>query len=134
MLPKSIITVHSSLIRETRSLSATYVSGGTDTVSSNLNSFKIDANIYFQKGIGLTVGYFNINGSADKKYYSGNSNWKPDSNGSMFEITYLPWYNTKFSIQYVMYNKFNGQANNYDGNGRNASQNNTLYCLAWFSF
>jgi len=134
MLPKSIITVHSSLIQESRTLNATFLAGATDAPSSKLNSFKIDGNIYFQKGVGLTVGYFNVYGSTDYKFYNGNSNGKPDSNGSMFEITYLPWYNTKFSIQYVMYNKFDGQANNYDGTSRNAAQNNTLYCLAWFSF
>jgi hypothetical protein len=133
-LPKSIVTVHSSLIQETRKLNATFLGGGTDANTTKLNSFKIDGNIYFQKGIGITLGYFNVNGDADHLYYTKNSNGKPDSNGSMFEINYLPWYNTKFSIQYVMYNKFDGQAKNYDGTGRNASQNNTLYCLAWFSF
>jgi len=41
---------------------------------------------------------------------------------------------TKFSLQYVIYNKFNGSSTNYDGFGRNASGNNTLYLLAWFAF
>jgi hypothetical protein len=130
LLPKAIFTLHSSIIMENRKLNATL--GNADSASSKLNSFKIDANLYLNKGIGFTVGYFNIMG--DKNSINGTFNGLPDSNGSMIEINYLPWYNTKFSIQYVMYNKFDGQANNYDGTGRNASQNNTLYCLAWFSF
>jgi hypothetical protein len=33
-----------------------------------------------------------------------------------------------------VYTKFNGARNNYDGSGRNASDNNTLYLLAWLVF
>ena len=33
-----------------------------------------------------------------------------------------------------MYNKFNGASDNYDGAGRNASDNNTLYLLSWINF
>jgi hypothetical protein len=107
---------------------------GADNLTSKLNSFKIDGNLYLQNGIGFTLGYFNVSGDMDKTYYATNINGKPDSNGTMAEISFLPWYNTKFAIQYVMYNKFNGQASNYDGTNRKGSDNNTLYCLAWFSF
>ena len=31
-------------------------------------------------------------------------------------------------------NKFNGASSNYDGNGRNAKDNDTLYLLAWLAF
>jgi hypothetical protein len=30
-------------------------------------------------------------------------------------------------MQYVLYNKFNGAHTNYDGSGRDAADNNTLY-------
>jgi hypothetical protein len=33
-----------------------------------------------------------------------------------------------------MYSKFNGASNNYDGFGRNASDNNTFYLLGWLMF
>ena len=46
----------------------------------------------------------------------------------------LPWLNTKLQIQYVGYDKFNGMRTNYDGSGRNASNNNTLYGLVWVNF
>ncbi len=139
-LPKANLSFHSSLIHENRKLDATFGSGGADNSSSKLNSFKIDGSIYFKKGVGLTLGYFNMTGDMDKTLYddgspvTGTFNGKPDSNGTMVEVSFLPWYNTKFLVQYVMYNKFNGQASNYDGFSRNASQNNTLYCLAWISF
>jgi hypothetical protein len=49
-------------------------------------------------------------------------------------LQFLPWLNTKLAVQYVWYNKFNGSKNNYDDAGRNASDNNTLYVLAWLVF
>lgn len=32
---------------------------------------------------------------------------------------------------YTSYNRFNGASANYDGNGRNAKDNNSIYLLAW---
>jgi hypothetical protein len=128
----STITVHSSLITENKTYSAT-------NLSPKLTSFKIDGNLTLQKGIGFTLGYFNVMGDADATLISndaitGSANNKPDSNGLLAELSYLPWYNTKISLQYVKYNKFNGGSDNYDGAGRNASQNNNLYLLLWISF
>jgi hypothetical protein len=37
-------------------------------------------------------------------------------------------------LQYTNYTKFNGASSNYDGNGRNAKDNNTLFLNAWFAF
>jgi len=36
-----------------------------------------------------------------------------------------------FLAQYTMYSTFNGASSNYDGYGRSASDNNTLYLLVW---
>ena len=38
---------------------------------------------------------------------------------------------TQLALQYAFYFKFNGAQSNYDGFGRNAWDNNTLYLLAW---
>ena len=43
----------------------------------------------------------------------------------------LPKENIQLIAQYTMYNKFNGKSTNYDGSGRNASDNNTLYLMLW---
>jgi len=37
-------------------------------------------------------------------------------------------------VQYTLYDRFNGGKDNYDGAGRRASGNNTLYLLAWVVF
>jgi hypothetical protein len=49
-------------------------------------------------------------------------------------VNYLPWLNVKLQLQYVAYEKFNGLKTNYDGTGRNASDNNTLYALVWLNY
>ena len=61
---------------------------------------------------------------------SGSLNGSPNSNGVILELDYMPpwkYLYTKFTLQYVIYNEFNGAGTNYDGFGRNASDNNTLY-------
>jgi len=62
---------------------------------------------------------------------SFNSN--PTTNAWIGEIYYSPWLNVKFGLQYTYYTKFNGAQNNYDGVGRNASNNDTTYLYAWFA-
>jgi hypothetical protein len=121
-------SLHSSLINETEVRDTS----STQSVRINFNSFKIDGNLYLKNGLGATLGYFNTKGTKDENV--GSLNNKPDSNGFIAQLEYLPWYNTKFALQYVTYNKFDGNQNNYDGNGRNAPNNNTLYLLVWLNF
>ena len=121
-------TMHTSLINEKEKRDTS----DSQHLTLNFSSFKIDGNLYFKNGLGATVGYFNTSGTTDQAV--GSFTNKPNSNGFIFQLEYLPWYNTKFTIQYVLYNKFDGRAGNYDGLGRNAANNNTLYLLAWLNF
>jgi hypothetical protein len=51
------------------------------------------------------------------------------------ELTYNAWENTRFGLQYVRYNTFNGSSTSYDVvEGRRASANNTLYAYTWLAF
>jgi hypothetical protein len=120
------LVLHSSLIRETEKRNSTIN-------NFHFNSFKIDGNLYLKNGLGATMGYFNSSGTKDADVVESSTN-KPNSNGFIYQIEYLPWYNTKFSIQYITYSMFDGSSTNYNGAGRNASDNNTLYLLAWFNF
>jgi hypothetical protein len=65
---------------------------------------------------------------------NGSRSGKPDSDGFILQLNYIPWHNMQFSLQYVINNKFNGSKINYDDNNRNASANNTLYLLTWINF
>ena len=86
--------------------------------------------------VGLTAAFFDISGDSNPSVYSplpvdGSRNGKPDSQGWIGQISYYPWQNVRLSAQYTWYTKFNGASDNYDGFGRDATDNNTLYLLAW---
>jgi hypothetical protein len=127
-LSNGAFSMHASFINETESRDTSSV----NTIKLNFNSFKIDGNLYLKNGLGATLGYFNTSGSFDD--HIGSLTNKPNSSGYIAQLEYLPWYNTKFALQYVAYNKFDGSKNNYDDNGRNAAHNNTIYLLAWLNF
>ncbi len=133
------LTLHSTYIHETQDLNATFDAEGAQYKSNNLNTFKIDANVFLKHGFAFALGYFKVNGSSDNGLFGpesvdGSRLSLPDSDGLLAEIDYLPWINTKLSLQYIMYNKFNGAKTNYDGYNRKAGGNNTLYVLLWINF
>ena len=133
------LTVHTTYINEKRSLDGTFNDGGSASNSLNLNSFKVVGNYYLHQQVGFSLGYFMLSGDGDAILYApgaieGSAMGSPNSNGFIAEFDYLPWYNTKFGIQYVAYSKFNGASTNYDGAGRNASDNNSIYLSSWIAF
>jgi len=113
--------------------------------SDTLQQFRVDGNYEFGHRGQVSLGYFNTWGSTDKTLYpkldadltppaptvDTSASGSPDNAGFIAEVDYLPWENTKFSLQYTAYTKFNGAGSNYNGAGRNASDNNTLYLNSW---
>jgi hypothetical protein len=102
--------------------------------SNNLRTFRFGGNYYYQRRYGLSAGYFSTTGSSDSVAYSPSANGSPDTKGWAAELSFFPWQNVKLAAQYTAYQKFNGASDNYDGNGRNASDNNTLYLYVWLAF
>jgi len=94
----------------------------------------------FVVGYGLHVGERYRNLPFVAEYLPGDpgvitsASNSPDTTGWIAEAIYVPWLNTKLSLQYTAYSKFNGGGTNYDGVGRNASGNNTWYALIWFAY
>ena len=133
-------TIHTAYIHENQKLNASFSGGNSQNLENKLNKFNLDGSLYFkQQGLNLTAGYFDVTGSSDNVLYapatvSGSNTALPNSNGIRTQIDYLPWENTKLSLQYFAYNKFNGASSNYDGFGRSASDNNMLYLQFWFAF
>jgi hypothetical protein len=125
-------SLHAALINEKESREVTDTAQNTSKLSLSFNSFKVDANLYLKNGLGATVGYFNNTGTEDVKVQSLTN--KPNSSGFISQLELLSMYNTKFAVQYVSYQKFDGSKTNYDGAGRNAAHNNAIYLLAWFCF
>ncbi len=136
LLGAHTFTLHSTWIHEKQELDASYAAGDSANRSDTLDTFKLDGTYYQNRHWGGTLGFFNTTGDADPGLYApaavdGSRTGKPDSRGWIAELDYLPWENTKFALQYTAYDRFNGASNNYDGFGRDAADNNSLYFNAW---
>ena len=142
-------SVQAAWIHEDQRLSASQALGFAANSSNTLDFFKFKASYVYQQTYGAAVSYFATSGSTDTGLFApapitGSANGKPNSNGWIFELDWLPfmkspleiapWAQAKLSLQYVAYGKFNGASRNYDGFGRNASDNDTLFLHAWFAF
>lgn len=141
---KHIVTLSGTHIHENMTLDAAFASGAAANPANTLSTSRIWATYYYRRRIGGTLGYFSTVGSTDAVLYGPtpaggpgvvtSANGSPDTRGWIAEVNYLPWLNVKLSLQYTAYAKFNGGAGNYDGAGRSASDNNTLYALLWFAY
>jgi len=136
---KGQFTLHTGYTSENQTLNSSFGAGDSQNLNNHLNEFNINGSLFFTKGFMFTTGYFNTVGSSDNGLYApadvdGSINGLPNSNGVRTQFDFLPWENTKFSVQYFSYGKFNGSSTNYDGSGRNASDNNMLYLQLWLAF
>jgi hypothetical protein len=133
-----IFSVQTTYIYERRSLDASFNLVAPGPLSSNpsndLRTFRFGGNYYYQRRYGLSAGYFSITGSTDTLAYPASATGSPDTKGWAAELSFMPWQNLKLAAQYTWYQKFNGASTNYDGTGRNASDNNTFYLYAWLAF
>ena len=112
----------------------------TSNRTDRLHAFRAKATYYFEKKYGVNLASFRIHGTADNGLYNtgdavtGSGNGSPDSAGTILEFNYLPRRDVRLMLQFTHYNKFNGATRDYDGFGRNARDNDTMYLLGWFMF
>ena len=140
------LSANASLIREHRSLNASFASGASSAVSNELQTFRADLSYTFQHTWNATIAGFDTRGTTNVALFapaslSGSSTGSPNSRGYILQFEYIPfgkgdsflrpWINFRVGVQYTGYTEFNGSASNYDGFGRSASQNNTLFTYFW---
>ncbi len=140
---KDVLSLRGTYIRENSNLasSASVPSSAGGPLASqgghHLNTFMSNAEFHFGNRYSGSFGWFITQGTADTTLYSlatGSANGDPRSAGYIANVSYWPWQNLQLAAQYTGYTRFNGAANNYDGSGRNASANNTVYLDAKFLF
>jgi hypothetical protein len=134
-----LVTALATYIHESQTLDASVIDLFAAHADNNLKTLKLTGEYSYRRKIGGSLGYFNTTGSTDMTLYAaapvvGSANNSPNTDGYIAELNYLPWLNVKLQIQYVGYEKFNGLKLNYDGTGRNASDNNTLFALVWLNY
>jgi len=127
-------------LHETQTLDATLAVGASEKAKNDLTTARASVGYLPNLRWGTTLGYFQTSGSTDVVLFApaavtGSRTGSPNTSGLIGEIQYNAWQNTRFGLQYVAYNKFNGASTAYDvSGGRNAGDNNTLYLYTWLAF
>jgi hypothetical protein len=137
-----IFSMAATHIHEKQTLDASFAAGTSANQKDHLTTSRLAATYFYRRKWGGTASYFSTTGSVDPNLYgigsspgvTTSANGSPDTRGWIVEGDYLPWLNVKLSVQYTSYAKFNGGSSNYDGYGRNASANNTVYVAAWLAY
>jgi hypothetical protein len=142
------LSANFNVIHEKQSLDATFAGGGSASSTDHLNTVGFDLTYAYQQTYAASVGLFNTSGSTDMGLYApnpadGSLSGSPDSRGYIVQLEYVPfgkldsfarpWLNLRLGLQYTGYQRFNGAGANYDGFGRSASDNNTLFGFFWFA-
>jgi len=143
------IVVNASLIHERQQLAASFSSGAADNPSNHLEALEVDASFIWRQTFSAGLGLFDVSGGQDLALYapaplSGSLTGSPDTRGATLQLEYVPfgkidswlrpWVNVRIGLQYTAYARFNGGTANYDGFGRSASGNNSLFLFAWLAF
>jgi hypothetical protein len=70
---------------------------------------------------GASGGFFSQDGSTGARGYTLEAFWMP--------VQYV-----RVGVQYTGYTRFMGASRNYDGSGRDAKDNNTLFLYLWGAY
>lgn len=148
--PRHIFEVNATYIRENRDMNASVALGLAEKQNSSLDTVRIRTAYTFQQNYSLNLNYGQTSGTADNVIYfstdpiSGSRSGRPNNQAFTAELSFAPFgktastlsslMNLRLAVQYVHYFQFNGGIRNYDGSGRNAVGNDTLYLSGWLAF
>jgi len=101
--------------------------------------FRAKASYIYGARYGTSVAFFNQTGSTDSALYdptrvAGNISGNPAVRGETFEVFWTPLQYVRLGLQLTTYDKYNGAARNYDGFGRNAADNRSLFFYVWGAY
>jgi len=130
----------------------------TNAVDTN-NVARAKLTYVYQARYGGSIGVFSLSGTHDTAYLTaglepgsltinpdpessapsvravdGNRTGSPSTHGVTLEAFWTPIQYLRVGAQYTAYGRFNGARTNYDGFGRNASDNNTLFLYTWLAY
>lgn len=123
ILDPHTITAQLAYMRQEQTYSDATDPGLTDT--NYVSRAKVS--YVYQAKYGGSLAYFNQTGTT-------NVQGDPSTSGFTYEAFWIPKQNIRIGAQYTAYSKYQGASDNYDGAGRNANDNNTLFLYAWFAF
>jgi hypothetical protein len=150
LLDPHTITAQVSYIRET--ISGGDVTGLATNLSNSLNQLKLKGSYIYHAKFGTSLSYFRTTGSSDSVLYPGQQDDgsgsgvlvpipitgsitnNPGTRGWIPEIFWIPTQYLRLGAQYFKYDRYNGAGSDYDGLGRNAKDNNTLFVYLWGAY
>ncbi len=101
------------------------VNGGGGTGIAKPDVLRGMVSYVYQAKYGGRLAYFD---QADTKDST------QDTRGLTYELFWTPVQYVRIGAQYTAYSKFGGASTNYDGFGRNASDNDTLFLYVWAAY
>ncbi|RCN58617.1 cytochrome C [Acidiferrobacter thiooxydans] len=129
------VTVRANLIHEDANFAASDVGVGSSDSHGQLNTFNLNATYWYHDEYGAQGGFQDVTGTANSSFWGGNvytsANGSPNTTDEWVEASYLPWWNTRLSVRYTVFNKFRGLTGN---NGVSPSKFNTIELLAWIAY
>lgn len=127
------LTIRATWIHEHQA----FANGSTiSSVSSgHLQTVNLSATYWYHDHYGVDGGYQSASGTANAALYGTDysANGSPSTSDQWLEASYMPWWNTRFSIRYTVFNKYYGLTSSTNG-GPKASDFNTLELLSWIAF
>lgn len=131
LLDPHTITAQASYIRE--KIDNGDITGVAANASNTLNQLRLKASYIYQAKYGASLSYFSTTGTSDATLYSDPAS-NPDTRGWIPEAFWTPVQYIRIGAQYLAFNRFHGSSSNYDGAGRNANDNNTLFIYLWAAY
>jgi hypothetical protein len=144
-----IFTADGIYTHESQNLEAAFNAGQASQAGNELQQIRLALTYYYKQTYGATFAWQYTWGNTNPLLNApapvgGSANGQPNSNAFMLEADWVPfgksdsiaapWVNLKVGIQAIAYTKFNGGTTNYDGFGRNANANDTIFLFSWLAF
>jgi hypothetical protein len=148
---QNVLAITANYLTETQNNGASFAAGKASNATDTIQQFRITGTYAWSGNTEASLAYIQTWGSNDALLYpmvaltgsaahSPNAqtliaqvDWAPWGNAKPGDSTF-PWLNVRVGVQYRYYLQFNGGTTNYDGSGRNASDNNTLLVFTFWSF
>lgn len=127
--------------------------------SDTVNLFRLKGTYVYKAKYGASIAFFNQSSSTNSlnqtsgydsngqitfddplgtgiasQPTTGNLSGNLGMRGATFEAFWIPIQYVRVGAQYTAYTKYNGATSNYDGLGRNPSDNNTLFVYVWAAY
>ncbi|UTH75815.1 hypothetical protein [Chromobacterium sp. IIBBL 290-4] len=124
------ISTQAYWIREQVNWDAAHLGYDHQSPVSEQTSWQWKTAYWYQQRYGAALSWFRVDGSANNLIYTRHGRPRlrsPATSGYVAELDYAPSRDWMIGLQHTAYRSFMGASRNYDGFGRDASDNNSTY-------